>query len=309
MQLSPLNAYYGMAIAHARQCFSVCVAKDTGQVKKDEKLSWKENNPQDINFCISRLLNTIGEVAKLQLQEQSHLPSDFWYSIPFVIGLHDTPEDYIDSELSQIKIYPETQPEDIKNIKEEKGRRLVYNKLLGIIETGEIDDFPFSTSLGIYYSPNKNDLIAAIESVEGTLKNLYEEVARNDELSNMSMLGLQMFAKQYIQAAIQQMNETTIQIGLHDDRSLSFIQLPHGIGEYLNLPEVIVVMKNELKKQGLDPDKIEIKFPTEEKSDFYFNVLKPNMEHGVNEHKKLLQGLNDNPLLLKLFQFAQSLKA
>lgn len=293
--LSPPSTYYGMAVAHARERFNVCVVQKDGQqsIKKNDGLSWREDQPQDMRLCVSRLVRTIGEVAKLQIQAQEHLPSDFWYSMQILTGFHDTPEDFLDLELSKTEMFPETQIPGTESTKEEKGRKLIYNRVLGEIEAGRIQDFPFGTALGQYFLPEHEE---EANFLAQEIKPVYERAVKGDEIA---MITMKLYGVYIICNAVKYTRKLGIDVSL--------IKLSERVGEYLNLPEVITAMNEELRRQGLDPDTIKIKFSSEGKSDYYFDVLSPNMEARIKEHKLLLEQLKKDPETIRILRFLETI--
>ena len=275
--LQPSNAYYGIAAAHVKNRFNVCVLEKKGreEIKKSSELSWNEDDPKDIDGCLNRLVSTICEVSRLQRLAQAHLPYDLWFKMTILTGLHDTPTDFIDLELSRKSIFnKDGKRPDVKLTKDQKENYLVYQRILEAITLGVIKDFPFEIGNGNYLLNTGNNQ----SELEALIRPVYEKALAGD---NTAMLALKLYAATLIRSIV---------VSSKVKGEISFIQLIEGVGEYFNLPEVLEAMREELRKLGLDPNKIEIKFPSNERSDYYFNVLKPNMEAEIRNHESRLEG-------------------
>jgi hypothetical protein len=279
LNLSPPNAYYGLAVAHVQNCVNVCVLKKEhgqSQIVKNDELSWREEDPKDLGHCYDEILGTIQDVSRLQTAAQAHLHPCLRFEMNILSGMHDTPSEFIDSELSRIKIYPETVSPIAFSTKERKAGTLIHNRILAAIEAQQIEDFLFGTEVGTYSFPDKE----GFEKVSSDLKALHEQAVKGDLVS---MFGLKLYGIRTVKNSVKHLRDSS------PLNQLAFIQLLPGIGEYLNLPEVIAEMRAEIRRQGLDPDMVDIKFPSDERSDYYFNVLRPVMDVGIREFESNLQ--------------------
>ena len=287
MSLTSPSAYYSLASAHVGPVFTACVLKKEGdgEIVKDKELSWEKPGVRDYKASreqIDRLAETIMELGKKQTELQSHLPQGIRYSPDFLVSLHSTPEEVINDFLVQLNLQTGA------NTKEERGVHLIYGMLLKAIEAGIIEDFEFDLSSGqiLRGGINGSDEIIAL----GKELQAFNEKAR--EGNELSMSALQLVAGTLILEDIKRQKELS--------GPMSFIKFDDPITEYLNLPEVVQFMKSVLKKNGLDPEKIDIKFPSDPRDDYYFNVVRPKMESKIKAHNATLQKLAKYEDLLRL---------
>jgi len=285
MRLEAPAKYYGIASAHFGRRFNVCVLKQEGdnEITKDEDLSWREEGDFDttqLSAHINRFARTAISIGGKESKLQEDVP--FKYSIPILVSLHSTPGDLIDQMISDARLPDKLEREiPTPTSKEEKGQYLLHRKIMHAIDSGQVDDFDFTTLTGNVALPGETNNSLALRQLEIELRSLHQKVITGDRhsMTQLKFLGAKIL--------LQQINSERLN-SLGGD--LSFIQFSHPCFEYLNLPEVVESMKDVLLAQGLDPDKIDIKFPSDPKNDYYFNVLRPEVERRIaTHHRDLLE--------------------
>jgi hypothetical protein len=80
--------FYGVAASFGEHGLNICVAntepKSPNKIVKNDRLSWLHSDKTTLLSAVSKLVETVTDVAKLQAQENK--VNDTSYTLPIVIG-------------------------------------------------------------------------------------------------------------------------------------------------------------------------------------------------------------------------------
>lgn len=283
------SKYYSLAAAYVKDKFNVCVLSATsdGEIKKESSASWFLEGDVNQREAIYALRDTSLFLGDAQRKEQQQLSPSLIYYPSLLVALHSADEPLVDQMDSEIILPPEKEAMyGARTSKEMKAMYLVDRLIQRSIMDGVVENFRYKNNVGDALVFNDKEIDVAQELKWKKLNHAY----LNDGDSN-ALDELKRIAEDQVEIAYK-LNL------LYQGGDLQFLQfsLPHT--EYLNIPEVVDHMKSVLLTKGCPA--VDIKFPSDERSDYYFNVLRPYMESEIRLQREKIDFANENPEYFKL---------
>ncbi len=265
--------FYGMAVSlYPQHILNVCTMVGTNpddiKAVEDSKLSWKLNSRNELVQGVDRLLDTVTEVAKLQVAENQRY-NNIKYCMPVVIGSRS------DNDLPELKDLPAKYPRQMQaRIQAEPIHQTIILLANERLAKNRINHFVAPARFNVNNSPAETDPAAAEQEHKRREALNYEVKNKTNHydqaLTELKRIGL-LIAEQL--AEIAKTSEKLTK------RRKEFFLLIEPRDQFLNLPEVVTVMKECLRTQlGYELD---IKFANDTKDAPFFNVTRPVMAGNI----------------------------